>query len=409
MVAKDWLAEKWFTRRWLQVALLVVGAAALLLMPSPAPANLLTNDFQAYWGASHLLSLSQDFTDPDLLLEVEQNATGYDQDRPLLTWNPPWFLAWFLPFGAISFERASWLWFLANITLVFASTVMLWQIFARRPSTMPRLWSGLLISFLFMPTLTSILLGQIAALILFGIVAFLWCQSRQRFFVAGVALSLTTIKPHLVYLLLALVLLELIGRKQWRTLAGFVTPLLAGSLVTFMLRPTFLLEYGALMANNRIIYRITVPTPASFLAELLGLAWLQYAGLLALLGGLLLWWRRRMRGRLDLVQLVITTLIVSQLTTAYGWSFDFILFLVPALQVAVWAVEGRIPREQTILLSLLFIAANLLFFYQRSLHLQDKTLVWFPVLLSLLYGWVWWSVNGRQSPAPGRSVEEFGS
>jgi hypothetical protein len=217
----DWLARQRLNRRWLQIALLVAAAAALILMPSPLPGNLLTNDFQAYWGASRLLSRSQNFTDPDLLLEMEQNATGYDQAGPLLTWNPPWFLAWFLPFGVLSFHKASWLWFLANIAQVFASTVMLWQIFARRPDTLRRLWSGLIISFLFLPTLTAVLLGQVAALVLFGIVAFLWFDGRRQPFLAGLALALVTVKPHVVYLLLALVLLELIGRQQWRTLAGF--------------------------------------------------------------------------------------------------------------------------------------------------------------------------------------------
>jgi hypothetical protein len=58
-----------------------------------------------------------------------------------------------------------------------------------------------------------------------------------------------------------------------------------------------------------------------------------------------------------------------------------------------------------LLLALLLIAANGLFFYQRSLHLEDKTLVWFPVLVSLLYGWAWWSVSGRQSAAYGQPAE----
>jgi hypothetical protein len=103
-----------------------------------------------------------------------------------------------------------------------------------------------------------------------------------------------------------------------------------------------------------------------------------------------------------MVQLVVTSLIVSLLTTPYGWSFDFILFLVPVLQVAVWATEARISKRQSLLLGFLLIAANVLFLYQRSLHLQDKTLVWFPVLLSLLYGWVWWSVDDPQRLTRGR-------
>ena len=99
------------SNRWLQITILVAAAAVLLLMPSPLPDYLTTFDFQAYWGASHLLSHSQNFTDPVLLLEIEQEATGFDQEHALIAWNPPWFLAWFLPLGLLGFDRASWTWF----------------------------------------------------------------------------------------------------------------------------------------------------------------------------------------------------------------------------------------------------------------------------------------------------------
>ena len=51
------------------------------------------------------------------------------------------------------------------------------------------------------------------------------------------------------------------------------------------------------------------------------------------------------------------------------------------------------PKAQALILGIVLIAANGLFFYQRTLHVQDKALVWFPVLLALLYGWAWWSAT----------------
>jgi hypothetical protein len=154
------------------------------------------------------------------------------------------------------------------------------------------------------------------------------------------------------------------------------------------------------MASNRIVYNITVPTPASVLAGALDLPWVQYAGLLALPVGLLIWWRWRKDRPVDMVQLAVTAAIASLLTTAYGWSFDFILFLAPIHQLAVWAVEARLTRTMSVIGGLLLFAANVLFFYQRSLHLQDKALVWFPILLALLYALLWWSAAARR-PAVG--------
>ena len=71
------------SRKRLQISIIVAAVAVLLLMPSPLPDYLTTFDFQAYWGASRLLSQSQNFTDPVLLLEIEQEATGFDQEVPL--------------------------------------------------------------------------------------------------------------------------------------------------------------------------------------------------------------------------------------------------------------------------------------------------------------------------------------
>jgi hypothetical protein len=382
----------------LQLAILFAAAAILILMPSPLPDYLTTFDFQAYWSASRLLSQSQNFTDQALMLELEQAATGFDQDTPLFAWNPPWFLAWFLPLGVLGFARASWIWFLINIVLVFSSTVMLWRVFASKNESMRRLWVGLIVAFLFLPTLTTLLVGQIAALVLFGIAAFLFFADRRQPFLAGLALALTTAKPHVIYLTLALVLLDLVHRRQWRALGGFVTPILAGTMVTFLLRPGFISDYVSLMTGSRLLQRTTVPTPLAYLAGAFQQPWLRYVGLLILFAGLYFWWTRRRRGTVDMQQMVVVSLILSLLTTPYAWSFDFILFLVPMLQLALWIVEGRIPRVHAALITPLFVAANVAVFYQRSLQAPENEFFWFPLALTLLYGWGWLSTKSDRLP-----------
>lgn len=385
--------RKFFANKWLQIGLLVVAAAVLILMPSPLPDQLTTYDFQAYWGASHLLSHSDNFTDTDLMLALERSATGFNQDVPLFAWNPPWFLAWFLPLGILGFERASWLWFLVNLGLVFASATMLWRVFASRTETMRRLWLGLIVSFLFLPTLTTLLVGQIAALILFGLAAFLFLDKHDRPFLAGAALALTTAKPHVIYLTLALVLLDLVYRRKWRTIAGFITPILAGTIVTFLLRPSFLADYASLMSGSQLLQRTVVPTPVAYLANVANQPWLRYIGLLILLFSLTVWWRhRRQPDAIDRQRLVVFTLILSLLTTPYAWSFDFILFLVPAIQLVIWLVEGSIPRIHAIFIVGLFVASNVVVFYQRSIQVPEKEFFWFPLVLTALYAWGWWSV-----------------
>jgi hypothetical protein len=247
----------------------------------------------------------------------------------------------------------------------------------------------LILSFLFAPTLTTLLVGQIAALVLFGIAAFLFFEKRGYPFLAGLALALTTAKPHAIYLTLALVLLDLVYRRQWRTLAGFMSPILAGTFVAFFLRPGFISDYVSLMTSSQLLQRTTVPTSLSNLADLVHQPWLRYMGLLLLIVVLVYWWKRRRPGDICLEQMVVVTLILSLITTPYIWSFDFILLLVPALQVAVWAVEDRLPRIQAAVIALLFVAANFLILRQRSLQAPESEFFWLPLALALLYFWAW--------------------
>jgi energy-converting hydrogenase Eha subunit A len=388
--------------KWLQILILVGAATVLLLMPSPLPDYLTTSEFQAYWGASHLLSQGANFADPDLLLQVEQEATGLEDETALRAWNPPWFSAWFLPLGVTTFARASYLWFLTNIVLLFTSSVMLWQTFTNDPRTMRWLWVGLAVSFLFLPTVTTLLVGQITALILFGIAAFLFLADRGHLFLAGAALSLTTAKPHLLYLTLPLVLLELIVRKQWRTVAGFVTPVLAGSLAAFLLRPSFLSDYVVMMTGSGLVQMTAVPTLSSYLAGLLEIPWLRFVGAALLLVGMILWWRSRRRHPISLVQMVEVTLVISLLTTPYAWSFDFILLLVPLLRLTVWSLEGHLPRVHALSIATLAVIANAGFWYQRTAHAPERAYFWFPLVLVVLVGWGWLSVAARHPAAAAR-------
>jgi hypothetical protein len=389
-------------KKWLEILILVGAAAVLLLMPSPLPDYLTTSEFQAYWGASHLLSQGANFADPDLLLQVEQEATGLDDETALRAWNPPWLSAWFLPLGVASFSRASYLWFLTNILLLSTSTVMLWKTYTDRPRTMRWLWLGLVLSFVFLPTLITLLVGQITPLILFGIAAFLFLADRGHLFLAGAALSLTTAKPHLLYLTLPLVLLELILHKQWRAVAGFVTPVLAGALTAFLLRPSFLSDYVVMMTGSGLLQMTAVPTISSYLAYLLQMPWLRFAGVVVLVVGIILWARNRRRNPIPLTRLVEVTLVVSLLTTPYAWSFDFILLLVPLQRVAVCFLEGRIPRFHALSIATLFVITNAGFWYQRTAHAPERAYFWFPIVLAVLIGWGWLSVAARQPAAPAR-------
>lgn len=424
MTAKDSLFSRYPIILWLfALALFLLFAFA----PQPFPGQLTKVDFQVYWGASYLLGQSENFANPELLYQLQHELTGWDEDTPQLrmTWNPPWLLALLLPLTWLSFDRASWVWFVTNLALIFASSTLLWNYYATRVNTLRHVWLGWLAAFLFIPTLTTLFIGQISLLVLIGLVGFLWFWKRGMGgktavspFLAGLSLSLTTVKPHLVYLVLPLLFLEIgwgawqarAGQKKrgwlpnpalWWALAGFGLPILVGLAITFALRPTFLTEYAGTVAWGNLGFR-TVPTLGFILYRLTGWPGVRWMGLLILPLVLVGWWLNRRRalaqtnganaGRRAIpmdIWLPIA-LLLSVITAPFGWSFDQVVLLLPVQQMGVWLVEGRLRRGDAVFVCLAYLAMNGLALAQRFSGARDDAFFWLPIALLFLYLYAAW-------------------
>lgn len=372
------------SHNWVRPVILFAATLLILRLPQPFPEHLAKVDFQAYWGASYLLSQSENFADGEKLLQVQHQFTGWTEESAQMTWNPPWLLAWLLPYTLVEFNQASWLWFLTNISLLFASTWVMWQLFAQKAKTKEKMGIGLLITFFFVPTLTLLLVGQITTLVLFGLVLFLYFFRQNRFFLAGSSLSLVTIKPHLLYITLPFLLLHLVWHKQWRTLTGFALPILLGTLVALALRPTFPWEYAATMGESSLL-RLTVPTLGYFLSTVFGWSGFRLMGVIILPMVLLYWYRHPHKQRLNLVIWSMATLLLSIITSPFGWSFDMVLLLMPVQYGVVNLVERRVGIETAVVVTLLFTLCNLIMLYQRTLEVWDDKFFWFPIALGMLY------------------------
>lgn len=383
---------------WKRLLLLLVILAAVALiatMQSPLPEHLTKIDYRAYWGASRLLADSENFSDPERMLQTQRQLTGSSSDEALMTWNPPWLLGWFLPFAMFSFERASWLWFLTSIILIYVSVVLLWRVFSKKQISQRKIWIPFVLIFVYIPTLTTLLVGQITSLILFGLAGFLFFHQRRQSLASGACLSLTTVKPQLVFVTLPILLLELASQRRWRAFAGLLTPLLIGSVLVFLLRPTFVPEYINSVTNGALTRRIA-PTLPFLLSYATGLPLLRFIGVLVIpvVGA---WWRyRRRHNPFEMQELVIITLLLSILFTPFAWSFDALVIILPLTQLAVWTAEGEIGRFGAITLLVAFIIGNAIAFYQRSLQVWDWEFYWFPVVMVGLYVWGRWLLLERR-------------
>jgi hypothetical protein len=369
--------------KYLSAGILIALLLFIFLGPIPIPPSMGRGDFRAYWSAAKLLAQSENFADADLLLQTEAAHTEWQEDWAVITWNPPWLLAILLPYTAVSFTRATWLWLLTNITLVFTGSVLLWRTLAEQTSSQRRSHLAPFVGLLFLPTMITLLMGQVNTLVFIGLAGFLFFAKRGQLFMAGLCLVLTLVKPHLVYLTLPVIFLHLLWtRRDYRILAGLAVGITSLTAIVFALRPSFLTDYTQTVSQGSLLAWET-PTLGGILAYSFGWQWAKLMGLIILPITIWLWWRYR--EKIDLTRWVIATLLISVITAPFGWGYDVIVLLLPLLQIFIWITEGRFSWPEAIGWAALLIGMNVAAIYQRTFDITELQTYWIPIALAIIY------------------------
>jgi hypothetical protein len=220
------------------------------------------------------------------------------------------------------------LWSLGVVGMVMTSIRILWTMHGRPPGRLH------LLGYLFPPVLATLLAGQTSAFLLLGICGFLRLH-RTRPFLAGGALAVCAIKPHLFLPLLVVFLLWVAAEKAYRVLVGTVLFAAVTALLSIVLRPSIWLDYRSMMhADN-----LAVPT----LSNLLRIAihpqwgWLQFVP--AAIACIWAVWFFRTR-RWDWMSDGSLLLLVCLLTAPYAWFTDEAVLL-PAMLYAFYRASNR--------------------------------------------------------------------
>jgi hypothetical protein len=295
----------------------------------------MNNDFIEYWAAARLLVTGGNPYSPVELFEV-QRALGWSQHEPLIMWNPPWTLFFTAPLGLLDYGTAQFVWVMLHVVTISVGARMLWQTYG---GSLQRSWWALFVVLTFAPTYLVLLMGQIGPLILLGLIIFLQTVNRRSWSIAGLSLSLVSIKPHLLYLFwLALVVWLLRGRR-WKFLGGWIIGAIITGLAPLFVDPAIYSRYVELLKNADVIRPFQYATPSLGLAlgKLLSVEddWLRWTP--SVLGAIwaLSYWRKK-AARWEWNDQLPIILLVSVATTSFVWSFDHIVLLPAVIQGAVW-------------------------------------------------------------------------
>ena len=341
--------------------LLLAELLAVLLAAFSAP-GVGEPDFFPYWAAARLLGTGGNPYDPSSLRALAHEIRpdrGQDRGEAFASWNPPWLLLFLLPLGLLPFDLAVRIWFLCQVALIVAASVLAWRMAARRSD-----WAGILLAVAVGlgsgQSVVALLAGQVSGLLLIGLVLGAWWLRAGKDRLAGAALLFTTIKPHVTYFALVLFALWVMRHRRWQVFVGLAAAAALSIAALWAIFPGWVSAYFRLMgAYQSIFFRYSSATIGSLAHALWGTDFFRFAGLLLLPLAFCLLRVADAQGWLTAMNIA---LLISVPTALYGFAFDQMVLLPAVLQMLAWLWDREIPLRSAWLIAGGLIIAYIAFF-----------------------------------------------
>lgn len=365
---------------------LALAFTTLFLCVVPLAGNIAgSRDFVVFWATGQQLAHHASPYDREAMAHLEQSAGLAVGPTPLYMRNPPWglLLAW--PLGYLNVRIGALLWSLLMLGCLLLSVRMLWELYGRPANRLH--WLGLS----FGPALICVMMGQTSLFSLLGYVLFLrWHGTRPL--LAGAALWLCALKPHLFLPFAVVLLVWTVLRANYRLLAGFAAAMAASCALVWLLYPGAWPAYAQMMRGAGLD---TEYIPCLIVVLRLWLRpqaiWLQYlAPALGSMWAFAYFWPRRHAW--DWSRSGGLLLVVSLVAAPYSWVYDGGL-AIPALMQGAYLTRSRLLLVSLALTSLLV-----------EVQLVSGIKVTSPWFLWTAPAWLLWYFLAQASPKHGHAA-----
>ena len=296
--------------------------------------NAAERDFISYWATGQQLAHGANPYDFAAVWRLERGAGRKDGEPIIVVRNPPVALFAELPLGLVSPKTGLILWLLLLLTCLSLSIFVLWRLNGRPNNRY------YLLGYFFAPATACLMAGQFGIFLLLGIVLFLYFH-QSRPFLAGAALLICALKPHVFLPFAAVLLVWAVSRGAYRIFAGFFATLLASCASSLYIDPQAWPQYSYMMRAGGVLNEV-VPSLASNFRVLVShdAVWLQF--LPAAAGcGWALWYFWTRRNRWNWMDQGLLLLLVSAMCAPYGWFTDETMLLPAVLAGLYRAVAAR--------------------------------------------------------------------
>jgi hypothetical protein len=291
-------------------------------------------DYISYWAAGQQLVHQADPYDIVTVRRIECTAGRETSEPVLIMRNPPlaFFLAAPLGFASPKIGLIAWLIFLLGCLSV--SIYMLWIIHGR-PNTRLHL-----LGYAFAPAVACTMAGQFGIFLLLGVVLFLLFH-RSHPFLAGMALLLCALKPHLFPPFAVALFLWIVMRKSYAILGGFIVAVATSCAFSYWLDPHGWPEYLRMMRAGGATNEV-VPTLSAYFRLILNrnVVWLEFVPQ-AVACVWAVWYFLTRRAHWQWTNQGLVVLLVGAMCTPYGFLTDETMLLPAVLAGLYTAIASR--------------------------------------------------------------------
>lgn len=339
-------------------------------------------DFVGYWSATYLFRNGENPYDPELMEITQDTKLETSQDYTIMAWNPPTLFVFLLPLTWLSFLQAKFVWLIINLAIVISAGLILANLYGPAKNV-KFILASLLFAMLFPPVISGLFMGQVTFLVLFGLTASMALIKKGAWFQAGMALILTTVKPHLVVLPLIYLLLHMAQQRQFKGWLGFLSSGIICISILFIFRSNWISDLIGLSMIAPVNW--ATPTIGGLLSSLRITDSARYLILLFVpLPVLLAWHHKKYSMEFSTALLTLITIPV----TFFGWNYDQSLLLIPIAQIFGWLAQSK--KHFSKALAIIVIGASLVANgYLRLLSINDMFFVWVPLFWWIIFALVW--------------------
>jgi hypothetical protein len=308
------------------------------------PEHVANRDFVSYWAAGQQLVHGENPYAADRILALEQSV-GW-KGSVLIMRNPPWGLFLALPLGLFPLREGYLFWSLLNLGAWLGSIHLIWIMNGWQKNSLH------LIAYVFAPAVACFVLGQTTQFVLLGLTFFLYFL-RTRPWLGGTALTLCTLKPHLILPFGVVLLAWAVVSKAYRLVCGAAISFAICGAVPLFFDPSIYRQYIAMARTSGVktefiptlseLLRIVVDPKALWLQFLPALAACAWAG----------WYFHRHHENWDWRKRGPLLIIISFAVAPYAWYFDATILL-PSILYAAY----RARRSDVAVLFLLLVATD---------------------------------------------------